>query len=69
MALGISRILRSLNSFAQCQLLDAPVEVNSMAVEIASSVTRDRRLQSYVAKGGPSWLSSFLLSEARSSSI
>ncbi|CAG7894119.1 unnamed protein product [Brassica rapa] len=62
-------ILRSLNSFAQCQLLDAPVEVNSMAVEIASSVTRDRRLQSYVAKGGPSWLSSFLLSEARSSSI
>ncbi|KAH0909993.1 hypothetical protein HID58_033314 [Brassica napus] len=69
MALGISRILRSLKSFAQCQLLDAPVEVNSMAVEIASSVTRDRRLQSYVAKGGPSWLSSFLLSEARSRSI
>lgn len=42
------------------------MEVNSMAEEIASSVTRDYRLQSYVAKGGPSWLSSFLLSKARS---
>ncbi|KAG5415382.1 hypothetical protein IGI04_002949 [Brassica rapa subsp. trilocularis] len=46
-----------------------PSPVNSMAVEIPSSVTRDRRFQSYVAKGGPSWLSSFLLSEARSRSI
>ncbi|KAL0656333.1 hypothetical protein Bca4012_076917 [Brassica carinata] len=68
-ALVISHILRSMHSFDQCQLLDVSLGVNSLAVEIATSVTKDRRLQSYVAKGGPLWLSSLLLSEARNDNL
>ena len=37
---------------------------NRVASEVATSVTRDLRLQSYVASGGPSWLSSLILLEA-----
>ncbi|KAF3585316.1 hypothetical protein F2Q69_00028927 [Brassica cretica] len=58
-----------MHSFDQCQLLDVSLGVNSWAVEIATSVTKDRRLQSYVAKGGPLWLSSLLLSEARNDNL
>ena len=68
-ALVISHILRSMHSFDQCQLLDVSLGVNSWAVEIATSVTKDRRLQSYVAKDGPLWLSSLLLSEARNDNL
>ena len=68
-ALVISHILRSMHSFDQCQLLDVSLGVNSLAVEIATSVTKDRRFQSFVAKGGPLWLSSLLLSEARNDNL
>lgn len=35
-----------------------------MATLIASSVTSDQRLQSYVATGGPGWLQPLLVQEA-----
>ncbi|KAF3581626.1 hypothetical protein DY000_02035364 [Brassica cretica] len=35
-----------------------------LAAEIALSVTRDTRLQSYVAHGGPTWLRTLILKEA-----
>ncbi|KAF3608888.1 hypothetical protein DY000_02049211 [Brassica cretica] len=38
---------------------------NKVAEEIAVSVTRDHRCQSYVASGGPRWLLNRLESEAR----
>ncbi|KAF2539794.1 hypothetical protein F2Q68_00021516 [Brassica cretica] len=37
---------------------------NTITMEIACSVTRDRRYQSYVVQGGPQWLSSLLEAEA-----
>ncbi|CAN6834893.1 unnamed protein product, partial [Brassica oleracea] len=37
---------------------------NRAASAIADSVTRDHRLQSYVATGGPRWLSELLSTEA-----
>ena len=35
-----------------------------MANEVVISVTRDHRLQSYVAQGGPAWLSTLIMPEA-----
>lgn len=55
---GISRILRSLNSSDLCQVIIVPVDANSIDVQVASSVTRDRRYHSYMAKGTQNWLSS-----------
>ncbi|CAN7011472.1 unnamed protein product, partial [Brassica rapa subsp. trilocularis] len=37
---------------------------NQAAAAIADSVTRDHRVQSYVAAGGPRWLSDLLIREA-----
>ncbi|CAN7061567.1 unnamed protein product, partial [Brassica oleracea var. botrytis] len=42
--------------FEVCQFNLVPVECNYSATEIAVSVTRDGRLQSYIASNGPSWL-------------
>lgn len=39
-------------------------EKNTVAQEIAMSVTSDRRYQSYIASGGPSWLQKRFESEA-----
>lgn len=64
LAVDISRILRSLHNFDQCQMLLIPAEANSIAEMIALSVTKDRRYQSYIAQGGPHWLSSTIRSEA-----
>lgn len=41
-----------------------PVSCNHAASSIADSVVRDQRLQSYVATGGPQWLSLLLEKEA-----
>ena len=57
---GISRILRSLHLFDHCQV----VETNFIALQVAESVTRNQRLQSSMATGGPSWLSSSVTTEA-----
>nr|VDD44581.1 unnamed protein product [Brassica oleracea] len=36
---------------------------NKVAIEIAKSVLRDGRLQSYLALGGPSWLHDLIQTE------
>ncbi|KAH0878670.1 hypothetical protein HID58_066064, partial [Brassica napus] len=56
--------LRSMNSFDQSLVTNAPKEANSIALQVASSVTRDQRFQSYMANGGPNWLSSSITAEA-----
>ncbi|CAN7091771.1 unnamed protein product, partial [Brassica rapa subsp. narinosa] len=43
----------------------AHLEGNRCAQEIALSVTRDQRYQSYLARGGPMWLRNFILEEAK----
>ncbi|WZZ37605.1 hypothetical protein YC2023_033864 [Brassica napus] len=45
-----------------------PLRLNKMANEVALSVTRDHRVQSYVAHVGPAWLSSLIRSEASGNS-
>lgn len=56
----ISKSLRLMHDFDQCQLSLVPSVVNIIAEDIAVSVTRDHRYQSYIATGGPSWLSSMI---------
>nr|VDD36510.1 unnamed protein product [Brassica oleracea] len=60
----LSRLRIIANDFEHFQLLLSPPGINSAALSIALSVTKDRRYQSYMARGGPSWLSSYLRSEA-----
>ncbi|KAH0891870.1 hypothetical protein HID58_054299 [Brassica napus] len=43
----------------------AHLEGNRCAHEIALSVTRDHRYQSYIARGGPFWLRALTLEEAK----
>ncbi|KAG2299660.1 hypothetical protein Bca52824_036132 [Brassica carinata] len=59
-----SDLLISLNRLSQYQIELVPLSCNTVAEEIAKSVVRDNRLQSYVAQGGPSWLSNIILVEA-----
>ncbi|XP_013739286.1 uncharacterized protein LOC106442103 [Brassica napus] len=54
----LSRIIRALYQFDQCHIELVSAGTNDIAVEIATSVTKDRRYQSYIANGGPGWLSS-----------
>ncbi|CAN6879396.1 unnamed protein product, partial [Brassica oleracea] len=52
----LSRLLRKANEFEQFQqfqVLLTPPGINSIALSIALSVTKDRRYQSYLARGGP----------------
>ncbi|CAF1926145.1 unnamed protein product, partial [Brassica napus] len=49
----VSRLLRKANEFEQFQVLLTPPGINSIALSIALSVTKDRRYQSYLARGGP----------------
>lgn len=58
---AVHALLQKLESW--CLRL-APSSENKAAMEIAVSVTRDMRLHSYVARGGPSWLRSLLSKEA-----
>ncbi|KAL0838037.1 hypothetical protein Bca101_089927 [Brassica carinata] len=60
----LSRLRRIANDFEHFQVLLSPPDINSVALSISLSVTKDRRYQSYLARGGPSWLSSYLRSEA-----
>ncbi|CAF2152811.1 unnamed protein product, partial [Brassica napus] len=43
--------------------------LNRVASEIAASVTRDLRLQSYVASGGPCWLMALINLEAAANGL
>lgn len=61
-------LLRDIHSMHNCSLQHVPDICNSPALEIAMSVTRDNRSQSYVARHGPIWLASLLSQEAGSSS-
>lgn len=65
MALLISLTLRSLHKFDHCQVRLVPEVINLIALEIALSVTKDRRYQSYIARGGPSWLAPAIRNQAR----
>ena len=58
---GISRMLHALFPWS---LEHTPESRNPVAAEIAESVTRDSKFQSYVARSGPHWLPSFILQEA-----
>lgn len=57
-------ILRAVHSLVGSKLLLVPVSNNVAAFEIAYSVTRDHRLQLYVARSGPRWLNSLIMREA-----
>ncbi|CAN6990298.1 unnamed protein product [Brassica rapa subsp. trilocularis] len=61
---ALSRLRRIANDFEHFQVVRSPPGINSVALSIARSVTKDRRYQSYLARGGPSWLASYLHSEA-----
>lgn len=64
LSLEISKLFRLMHSFDQCQVVLVPFNVNGIAEDIAVSVTRDRLYQSYIARGGPSWLSTTIRSQA-----
>ncbi|KAH0886958.1 hypothetical protein HID58_063054 [Brassica napus] len=61
---ALSRLRRIANDFEHFQVVRSLPGINSVALSIARSVTKDRRYQSYLARGGPSWLASYLHSEA-----
>ncbi|CAG7862859.1 unnamed protein product, partial [Brassica rapa] len=48
-----------------CQVEVVDDNANRVAKEIAVSVTKDGRLQSYVARGGPTWLANIIQADAR----
>ncbi|CAN6910082.1 unnamed protein product, partial [Brassica oleracea] len=52
----LQSIMHSLLHFDEWSLEYVVLERNQAATLIAVSVTRDHRYQSYVARGGPSWL-------------
>ncbi|KAH0869601.1 hypothetical protein HID58_076623 [Brassica napus] len=49
--------VHSLHQFDHCQVMLVSEGINSIALEIASSVIAGQRYQSYIARGGTSWLS------------
>lgn len=53
----LSKTLQSLHQFDHCQVMLVSEGINSIALEIASSVIAGQRYQSYIARGGTSWLS------------
>ncbi|CAN6865878.1 unnamed protein product [Brassica oleracea] len=59
-----ARVLHLLSLISHYHLTYVHIEANQVAAEIALSVTRDTRLQSYVAHGGPTWLRTLILKEA-----
>ncbi|KAH0929076.1 hypothetical protein HID58_014803 [Brassica napus] len=61
----IDRILLLLSRLDSWSLIHVHSSRNRVATVIAVSVITDVRTQSYVATGGPSWLSHTILSEAQ----
>ena len=61
----IANILLLLSRLVSWCLLHVQESRNRVSNAIAVSVTADLRTQSYVAAGGPSWLSHTILSEAQ----
>ncbi|CAN7120164.1 unnamed protein product [Brassica rapa subsp. narinosa] len=59
-----ARVLHQLSSISHYHLTYVHIEANQVDKEIALSVTRDTRLQSYVAYGGSTWLRALILKEA-----
>ncbi|KAF2597043.1 hypothetical protein F2Q68_00007992 [Brassica cretica] len=62
----VLNILHTLDGFGEWRVEHVVPESNKVASMIASSVTKDRHYQSYVASGGPSWLRNLLEQEAGS---
>lgn len=56
----VAKIFSCLSSLKEWKIELTSVGCNKAATSIADSVTRDRRYQSYVASGGPTWLRSLL---------
>ncbi|CAN6989146.1 unnamed protein product, partial [Brassica rapa subsp. trilocularis] len=63
----IAHVSNLLNQFNHCSVVVVEAGANRVASEIAVSVTRDGRYKSYVARGGPSWLTRIIQEEARGS--
>ncbi|KAL0729421.1 hypothetical protein Bca4012_025514 [Brassica carinata] len=63
-SLVLNNIRALLHNAGNYHIMCVHHSLNKVASEIAASVTRDCRLQSYVATGGPSWLNSLIISEA-----
>lgn len=57
-------VVNNVYSLSKSGLFLVSDNCNVAASAIADSVTKDQRLQSYVAFGGPHWLSAVLLQEA-----
>lgn len=57
-------VLTNIHSVSKSELQLAHDSCNMAASAIADSVTRDQRSQSYIATGGPRWLSQLLAKEA-----
>lgn len=60
----ISSILHHLHCFQDWSIDFVKTSRNTAATSIATSVTSDYRIQSYVASGGPFWLRNLLQKEA-----
>lgn len=63
----IERTRQALHRFHNCSILVVNSVVNVVAGKIAVSVTNDGRFSSYIARGGPRWLSDIICAEAANS--
>ncbi|KAG5401441.1 hypothetical protein IGI04_016048 [Brassica rapa subsp. trilocularis] len=63
---GVAHTSALMRKFRVCHVEVVDDNANRVAKEIAVSVTKDRRFQSYVARGGPSWLANIIQADATS---
>ncbi|KAG5389415.1 hypothetical protein IGI04_030956, partial [Brassica rapa subsp. trilocularis] len=63
----IEQTRQALNCFQNCYVEVVNADTNRVAEKIAASVTKDGRFQSYIARGGPSWLNDIILAEVSNS--
>lgn len=61
---GVAHTSALMRKFRVCHVEVVDDNANRVAKEIAVSVTKDRRFQSYVARGGPSWLANIIQADA-----
>ncbi|KAL1200005.1 putative protein phosphatase 2C-like protein 45 [Cardamine amara subsp. amara] len=59
----IDRFMQAKLGFHNCTIKLSSVQTNTVVHRIAKSVTHEGRFQSYIASGGPSWLSSLIEAE------